>query len=112
MISLALRVSPEESITPNRSASPSVARPRCAPPLSTRSRSSRRFSGLGSGGLPPKMKVAFYTCLLGMALLYVTLWSFEITHKQARARVRSLKRRLGGEERLAGRTAAPRVTAS
>jgi heme exporter protein C len=71
-----------------------------------------RVFATAQGGLPPKMQVAFYTCLLGMALLYVTLWSFEITHKLARARVRSLRRKLGGGEVLAGRTAAPRVTAS
>src|ERR671933_2558278 len=37
-----------------------------------------RVFATAEGGLPGKMKVAFYTCLLGMALLYVTLWSFEI----------------------------------
>ena len=71
-----------------------------------------RVFATAEGGLPPKMKVAFYTCLLGMALLYVTLWSFEITHKLARARVRSLRRRLSGDELTRGRTASPRVSAS
>ena len=33
-----------------------------------------RVFATADGGLPARMKVAFYVCLLGMALLYVTLW--------------------------------------
>jgi heme exporter protein C len=64
------------------------------------------------GGLPPKMQLAFYTCLSGMLLLYVTLWKYEMTHKNARAKVRSLRRKLGGGETFAGRSAAPNMSSS
>jgi heme exporter protein C len=62
------------------------------------------------GGLPPKMQLPFYLCLLGMTLLFVTLWRYEIAAKLTRGRLRALKRRLGGEEMLpSGRSAAPTV---
>ena len=62
------------------------------------------------GGLPPKMQVAFYVTLIGMALLFVTLWRYEMAAKLTRGRLRALKRRLGGEEMLpSGRSAAPTV---
>jgi heme exporter protein C len=60
--------------------------------------------------LPGGMRWAFLACLLGMTLLYVTLWRFEITHKLTRARVKALKRRLGGGEVVRGRSAAPEPT--
>ena len=61
------------------------------------------------GGLPPKMQLTFYVALLGMTLLYVTLWRYEMAAKQASWSLRSLKRRLGGDEAVAarGRSAAP-----
>ncbi len=63
--------------------------------------------------LPGRMQVAFLVCLAGMALLYVTLWKYEMTHKHARAQLRALKRRLGGGEGFGqGRSAAPTVTVS
>jgi heme exporter protein C len=65
-----------------------------------------------SDNLPGGMRWAFLACLLGMTLLYVTLWRFELTHKHARARVRALKRRLGGGEAARGRSAAPEPTVS
>ena len=72
-----------------------------------------RVFATADGGLPPKMQVAFYTTLTGMVLLYATLWRFEMSHKRARARVRSLRRRLSGDELVqAGRSAAPQVTLS
>jgi heme exporter protein C len=57
--------------------------------------------------LPGAMRWAFLTCLLGMVLLYVTLWKFELSHKHARARLRALKRRLGASDATRGRSAAP-----
>jgi len=60
-----------------------------------------------SDALPPKMRLAFLVSLLGMALLYTTLYRFEMTAKNTRLRVHSLKRRLGGDVVL-GRSAAPR----
>jgi heme exporter protein C len=62
--------------------------------------------------LPGAMRWAFLACMLGMTLLYVTLWHFEITHKLTRARVKALKRRLGGGEVVRGRSAAPEPTVS
>jgi heme exporter protein C len=61
------------------------------------------------GGLPPKMQLVFYLSLLGMALLFVTLCRYEMAAKRARGRVRTLKRRLSGEDVIAGRSAAPQV---
>jgi heme exporter protein C len=61
--------------------------------------------------LPGAMRSAFLVCLLGMTLLYVTLFQYEIAHKQTTARLRALKRRLGGDEGLrARRSAAPELT--
>jgi len=70
-----------------------------------------RVFATADGGLPPRMKVAFYVCLLGIALLYVTLWRYEMASKNAGFRLRALKRKLGGDEAVAarGRSAAPSV---
>src|SRR5690242_10422728 len=61
------------------------------------------------GGLPAKMQLPFYLCLIGMALLFATLWKYEMASKHTSAQLRSLRRKLGGDEALAsqGRTAAP-----
>jgi heme exporter protein C len=64
-----------------------------------------------NGGLPNDMKLAFYTVLVGMVLLYVTLWRFEISHKLARGQLRALRRKLGDEDVRIGRSAAPQVSA-
>src|SRR4051794_11877365 len=67
---------------------------------------------LGSqDNLPGEMRLTFYVSLLAMALLYVTLCRYEIATKMTRGRVRSLKRRLAGEDVLpeVGRSAAPQV---
>ena len=62
--------------------------------------------------LPGKMLLAFLVCIVGMALLYATLFQYEIAHKQTTARLRSLKRRLGGEDVLRPRrSAAPELGA-
>ena len=68
-----------------------------------------RVFATANGGLPLKMKVAFYVSLLGMILLFITLWRFEMAHKLARGKLRALKRRLGGEDVVVGRSAAPQV---
>ena len=50
---------------------------------------------LGStGSLPTEMELTFLVALAGMALLFVTLWKYEIASKQARMRLKSLRRRL------------------
>jgi len=59
--------------------------------------------------LPGGMRWAFLVCIIGVALLYVTLWQFEMTHKHARAQVRALRRKLGGDEAVRARTAAPEL---
>jgi heme exporter protein C len=60
--------------------------------------------------LPGDMRLAFLACILGMALLYATLWKYEMTHKHARAQVRALRRKLGGDDLVRGRSAAPELT--
>ncbi len=49
----------------------------------------------------------FFVALLGMALLFVTLWRFEMAAKNTRGQIRKLRRRLG-QDVVAGRSAAPR----
>ena len=57
--------------------------------------------------LPGGMLPTFLLALLGMALLFVTLWRFEMAAKSTRGRIRRLRRSLG-EEVVLGRSAAPR----
>ena len=68
-----------------------------------------RVFATADGGLPPKMRLAFLVCFAGMALLYVTLWRYEMAAKQSSWALRSLRRRLGGDDAVAprGRSAAP-----
>ena len=67
---------------------------------------------LGSeSNLPPKMAVAFYVCVLGIAMLFATLWRFEIAAKTMRFQLRALKRSLSeqglGDAPAARRTPVP-----
>jgi heme exporter protein C len=71
-----------------------------------------RVFATAEGGLPPTMRATFLVCLLGVGLLYLTLWRYEMTSKSARAQLRALRRRLGGDEAPSGRSAAPRLHAS
>jgi heme exporter protein C len=68
-----------------------------------------RVFATADGGLPAKMQLPFYLCLFGMALLYITLWRYEMASKNTSAKLRSLRRKLGGDEVVApvGRSAAP-----
>jgi heme exporter protein C len=62
------------------------------------------------GSMPAEMRLTFLVSLAGMAVLFVTLWKYELTSKQASMRLRSLKRRLADEDDRwvpAGRSAAP-----
>jgi heme exporter protein C len=70
-----------------------------------------RVFATADGGLPAKMQLPFYMSLLGMSLLYVTLWRYEMASKNTSAKLRALRRKLAGEEAVApvGRTAAPSV---
>jgi heme exporter protein C len=47
-----------------------------------------------SGNLPASMEVVFLVALAGMILLFITLWKYEMAAKQARMRLKSLRRRL------------------
>ena len=69
-----------------------------------------RTLGTTTGGMPGEMMVAFLVCLVGMALLFVTLWKLEMVSKTTRGRVRSLRRRLAGDD-LDGFSPAPRSAA-
>jgi heme exporter protein C len=63
-----------------------------------------------AGNLPGAMRTAFLVCLLGMTLLYVLLWQYEMAHKNTVAQLRSLKRKLAGEDGLRSRrSAAPEL---
>jgi heme exporter protein C len=68
-----------------------------------------RVLNLEGGALPGPMKLTFYVALVGFALLYVTLWKFEMAQKDARSQVRRLRRTLLGDDagRPYGRSAAP-----
>jgi heme exporter protein C len=68
-----------------------------------------RVLTLEGGNLPGSMALTFYISLLGIALLFVTLWKYEMAAKQARMEVRRLRRTLLGSDavRPLGRSAAP-----
>jgi heme exporter protein C len=62
------------------------------------------------GSMPGEMRLTFMVSLLAMALLFLTLWKYELTSKQASMQLRALKRRLADEDDPwipAGRSAAP-----
>ena len=62
------------------------------------------------GGLPGDMRLTFLVALVGMALLYVTLWRYEMASKSTSWQLRALRRKLGGDDRAPRRSAAPTVT--
>jgi heme exporter protein C len=68
-----------------------------------------RVLTLGGGNLPGSMRLTFFVSLAGLALLYATLWKYEMTAKNARMQTRRLRRRLLGDDaiRPVGRSAAP-----
>jgi heme exporter protein C len=68
-----------------------------------------RVLTLEGGNLPGPMRLTFLISLLGLVLLFVTLWKYEMTSKTTRSQVRRLRRTLLGEDtiRPAGRSAAP-----
>jgi len=72
-----------------------------------------RLLNEGGTDLPAGMRPPFYLAILGMALLFATLYKFELTHKHSRAQLRSLRRKLGDETGARiGRTAAPQLETS
>jgi heme exporter protein C len=70
-----------------------------------------RVLTLGGGHLPGAMALTFYISLLGVALLYVTLWKYEMAAKNSRIQIRRLRRRLLGDDdiRPPQRSAAPQL---
>jgi heme exporter protein C len=72
-----------------------------------------RVFATADGGLPPRMQLAFYVSLLAFALLYATLWRYEMTSKHTAMQLRSLRRKLAGDGALParGRSAAPSLPA-
>jgi heme exporter protein C len=62
------------------------------------------------GSMPGDMRLTFVISLVAMAVLFVTLWKYELTSKQASMQLRALKRRLADDEDPwvpTGRSAAP-----
>ncbi len=49
------------------------------------------------------MKLAFYTAIIGMTLLFITLYKMEMTGKHNRAQLKALRRRLTGDGPATGR---------
>ena len=71
-----------------------------------------RTLGTTTGGMPGEMMLTFLVALVGMGLLFATLYRYELAAKQTRFRVRALKRRLAGDEDApyaTGRSAVPQV---
>jgi heme exporter protein C len=50
------------------------------------------------GSMPGSMRLTFLVCLAGMAALFVTLCKYELTSKHASFTLRSLKRRMAGDD--------------
>ena len=68
-----------------------------------------RVLTLGGGNLPGPMRLTFLVSLVGIALLFATLWKYELTAKSTRMQLRALRRRVLGDDALRplGRSAAP-----
>jgi heme exporter protein C len=68
-----------------------------------------RVLTLTGGNLPGSMRLTFLISLAGVALLFVTLWKYEMAAKSARMQLRATRRALLGEQtvRPLGRSAAP-----
>ena len=57
-----------------------------------------RVLGDISANLPGRFQVVFYLSLVSIALLWITLWRYEMTSKHARAQLRALRRMLAGDD--------------
>jgi heme exporter protein C len=68
-----------------------------------------RILTLGGGNLPGSMRFTFIVSLIALALLYGTLWKYELTAKNARIQARRLRRMTLGDDAVAPlrRSAAP-----
>jgi heme exporter protein C len=52
------------------------------------------------GSMPGEMRLTFLVSLIGMAVLFATLWKYELTSKQASMQLRALRRRLAEDDDL------------
>src|SRR3989440_11216685 len=68
-----------------------------------------RVLTLAGGNLPGSMRLTFIVSLAGVALLFATLWKYELAAKSARIQTRALRRLVLGEDDLRPlkRSAAP-----
>jgi heme exporter protein C len=68
-----------------------------------------RVLTLTGGNLPGAMRLTFVIALIGVALLYTTLWKYEMAAKSTRMQVRALRRALLGDDAVSPlkRSAAP-----
>lgn len=68
-----------------------------------------RVLTLTGGNLPGPMRLTFLISLIGVVLLYVTLWKYEMAAKSTRMQIRALRRTLLGEDSVSAlkRSAAP-----
>ena len=67
-----------------------------------------RVLGTTGGSMPGSMRFTFLLSLGAMALLFVTLWKYEMTSKHASMQLRALRAKLSGDIVLpVGRSAAP-----
>lgn len=70
-----------------------------------------RTLGTTTGGMPGEMMLTFVVGLVGVALLYITLWKFELATKQIRFRVKAMRRKLGAADAApTRRTGAPELS--
>jgi len=71
-----------------------------------------RVFASAEGALPPSMQLVFLSSIVAMTLLYITLWRYEMAAKHTTAQLKSLRRKLGGDDvaPLRSRSAAPAVT--
>jgi heme exporter protein C len=56
-----------------------------------------RVLGTTGGAMPGEMRLTFLVALAGMAVLFVTLWKYELASKQASMQLRALRRRLADD---------------
>jgi heme exporter protein C len=68
-----------------------------------------RVLTLTGGNLPGSMRLTFVISIVGVALLYTTLWKYEMAAKNARGQIRALRRIVLGDDevRPLRRSAAP-----
>jgi heme exporter protein C len=71
-----------------------------------------RVFASAQGSLPPSVRLVFFCSLVAMTLLYLTLWRYEMAAKHTTGQLKSLRRKLGGDDVSPGRarSAAPAVT--